>query len=361
MQPGCGKRIGNRQSTLILEDTWAGNLPVKFKRNIPPNHGNAPKHVKEPIRGRSWDASKVWHYFNRSDAQRNLFTYIPQQEKEDEIIWLHKENGNYLRWRIFCWRLAHDALPTRGNLVKRRIEINPSCVFCGNKESSDHMFLNCEITKRIWSSSDLDLVAILWAIWLHRNNVIFGNVKPNPQEVLNLTNIELERWYRGFEESTGKGDKSTLTSIIKDKKITSWSWGNTIQEENILKIDGAWKVMKNGGIQATYGWVMEHGNRCIQEKANRIFAASPLQAEAQAMLEGISSARIEWLTVAIFTDFERMIQTLHKPESAPTNCYFLILDILFVLKTFTACSIYKVCRSNVRRAHELATQARQGP
>ncbi|KAL2939182.1 hypothetical protein RDABS01_023732, partial [Bienertia sinuspersici] len=188
MLPGCGKRIGNGQSTRIVEDTWAGNLPVKFKRNNPPSHDNAPKYVKELLRGRTWDTSKVWYYFNRSDAQRVLSTYIPQHEKEDETIWLPKEDGNYSvksgywffhsqalkreqsnfwkilwksqmsqRWKIFCWKMVHDALPTRENLAKRRIKIDPSCVFCGNKESSDHLFLNCEFSRRIWSSSNLGI------------------------------------------------------------------------------------------------------------------------------------------------------------------------------------------------------------
>ncbi|KAL2929319.1 hypothetical protein RDABS01_034730 [Bienertia sinuspersici] len=351
MLPGCGKRIGNGQSTRIVEDTWAGNLPVKFKRNNPPSHDNAPKYVKELLRGRTWDTSKFWYYFNRSDAQRVLSTYIPQHEKEDETIWLPKEDGNY-SVKSGYWFFHSQALKReQSNFWKILWKSQMSQrwkIFCWKMLSDKH--------KQLWPI----LVAILWAIWLHRNNVIFRNDNPNPQEVLNLTKLELGRWFRGFGESMEKRDKGNLV-LNEKRKETNWSWGNAFQVDNILKIDGAWKKTKNGGIRAAYGWVMERGNRCIREEASRIFAASPLQAEAQAMLEGISSARMDWTTVEVWTDSERMIQMLHKPESAPTNCYFLILDILSVLKTFATCSIYKVCRSNVRRAHELATQARQGP
>ncbi|KAL2941021.1 Serine hydroxymethyltransferase 2 [Bienertia sinuspersici] len=72
----------------------------------------------------------------------------------------------------------------------------------------------------------------------------------------------------------------------QDEELRSWKWGTTIREENILKIDGGWKETRSGEIRAAYGWVMERGNNWIQDKASRIFAAFPLQAEAHAMLEG---------------------------------------------------------------------------
>ncbi|KAL2944643.1 hypothetical protein RDABS01_032990 [Bienertia sinuspersici] len=147
------------------------------------------------------------------------------------------------RWRTFCWKLAHDALPTRDNLVKRKIKTNPTCVFCGNKESLDHLFLDCEITKRIWSSSPLGLkisacpspstpswfknmfiylhkisdnhkqlwpilVATMWAIWIHKNNIIFRKEK-------------------GFRESIGIVAINPQ-NLTNERKLTSWSWGDTI-------------------------------------------------------------------------------------------------------------------------------------
>ncbi|KAL2931942.1 Ribonuclease HII, partial [Bienertia sinuspersici] len=229
MLPGCGKRIGNGQSTRIVEDTWAGNLPVKFKRNNPPSHDNAPKYVKELLRG---------------------------------------ELGTPQKFGIIS------------------IEVTP-------KGSSQ--LISPNMKRRMKQSGYL------------RRMGTTRNDNPNPQEVLNLTKLELGRWFRGFGESMEKRDKGNLV-LNEKRKETNWSWGNAFQVDNILKIDGAWKKTKNGGIRAAYGWVMERGNRCIREEASRIFAASPLQAEAQAMLEGISSARMDWTTVEVWTDSERMIQ-----------------------------------------------------
>ncbi|KAL2944642.1 hypothetical protein RDABS01_032989, partial [Bienertia sinuspersici] len=78
MLPGCRKRTGNGQSTLILEETWAGNASVKFKRNIPLNQEDVTIQVKELMRGRAWNASIVWKWFNKGDAQRILSMCIPQ-------------------------------------------------------------------------------------------------------------------------------------------------------------------------------------------------------------------------------------------------------------------------------------------
>ncbi|KAL2930282.1 hypothetical protein RDABS01_035692 [Bienertia sinuspersici] len=74
-------------------------------------------------------------------------------DREDETIWIHREDGKYFvksgywflqdlkqprkessdfwkilwkaqlsqRWRSFCWKLVHNALPTKDNLRKRKV------------------------------------------------------------------------------------------------------------------------------------------------------------------------------------------------------------------------------------------------
>ncbi|KAL2942576.1 Glycogen [starch] synthase [Bienertia sinuspersici] len=151
---------------------------------------------------------------------------------------------------------------------------------------------------------------------------------------------ETERWYKGFEENKEK-ERTGSQNLINHGEITSRKWGNNIQEDNILKMDGAWKEMKNGEIRAAYGWVMGQGSRCIQERASKMYATSPFQAEAHALLEGSSNARNEWSQIVIWTDSTELTQLLHKPESAPSSCYFLIIDILNVLKSFSPVKFIK--------------------
>lgn len=56
--------------------------------------------------------------------------------------------------KIFGWRLLKDRLATKDQLQKWIIIENPDltlCVFgCGNFEDSRHLFLNCQIVRRVW-------------------------------------------------------------------------------------------------------------------------------------------------------------------------------------------------------------------
>ncbi|KAL2943655.1 Bacterial non-heme ferritin [Bienertia sinuspersici] len=157
------------------------------------------------------------------------------------------------RWKNFCWKTIQNALPTKDNLVKRAVEIDPTCVFCGERETTDHLFLSCEITRRIWSSSVLGLripsyptpsfpmwfknmftylqrtsvdsnriwpylVAVTWAIWIHRNNIIFRKEDLNPRAILSLADAVFERWYKGFGDNKGREQTDVYNLINRGKQ-----------------------------------------------------------------------------------------------------------------------------------------------
>ncbi|GJR66188.1 putative RNA-directed DNA polymerase [Tanacetum coccineum] len=60
---------------------------------------------------------------------------------------------------IYAWRIAMNRLPTKDNLTRFGIQINPiSCLFCGlEDETRDHCFLQCSKIKLIWFK--------LWSWW----------------------------------------------------------------------------------------------------------------------------------------------------------------------------------------------------
>ncbi|KAL2923047.1 hypothetical protein RDABS01_014538 [Bienertia sinuspersici] len=385
MLPGCGRRVGSGQQSSVLEEVWAGKALVKFKNTISLDQREKPKVVKDLMRGRAWDATKVWQWFDKRDSLSILSTYIPQQEKEDETIWIHKRNRGYsvkkgywflqnstkqesqttAFWKIF-WK---SKMSQRWkNFLKRGIEVEPTCVFCGERETTDHLFLNCEITWRIWSSSVLGLRNPSYPaqVSLCGSKIMFTYLqrtsaekeKLNPRTILYLADAEIEQWYKGFRDNKER-EQTGVHNFINQWETTSWKWGTNTQGDNILKIDGAWKEIEIGEFRAAYGWVLEQGSRCIQQRASKVFAASSLQAEAHALVDGSLKARNDWLQIEIWTDSIELIQLLHKPENAPSSCYFLIIDILNVLKSFSACRVYKVNRSCIRKAHVLATQARK--
>ena len=111
------------------------------------------------------------------------------------------------------WNLGRGAILTKDNLARRRWKGSLTCCFCNRNESIQHLFFYCYIAKNIWriiyfalkiempvninhiigswaSNSDLrykkllltGTSALLWSIWLTRNEVAF-NHKPIPSIV----------------------------------------------------------------------------------------------------------------------------------------------------------------------------------
>ena len=102
------------------------------------------------------------------------------------------------------WQLFQDAILTRDVMKKRGWKGNPKCSFCGENETSQHLFFACPVAKVTWRSvacmlgTDLcpnslwqayswcyvyfpngeifytvGIAALCWAIWTCRNGVTF--------------------------------------------------------------------------------------------------------------------------------------------------------------------------------------------
>ena len=112
------------------------------------------------------------------------------------------------------WLLENNAVLTKDNLLRRNWVGSPSCYFCQNNESIDHLFFMCPVAKVIWGMVGLCIgatnipnnlsqakiwfvhwlpggeqiytfcmAAICWAIWKKRNEACFDNK-------------QLRNWYR---------------------------------------------------------------------------------------------------------------------------------------------------------------------
>ena len=112
---------------------------------------------------------------------------------------------------ILIWRVLLDRIPTRLNLSNKGIDI-PSvlCPFCSNDvETSQHIFLACDIAERIWklifkwlnipffSAANVGVIfqfidglhlkstkkmciegifcCTIWTIWKYRNDLVFSS------------------------------------------------------------------------------------------------------------------------------------------------------------------------------------------
>jgi len=55
---------------------------------------------------------------------------------------------------IFAWRLLRDRLPTKNNLVRRRVLQSTNIMYiagCGCSETAEHLFIGCNIFGSIWN------------------------------------------------------------------------------------------------------------------------------------------------------------------------------------------------------------------
>ncbi|XP_026379379.1 uncharacterized protein LOC113274095 [Papaver somniferum] len=67
-------------------------------------------------------------------------------------------NGSLFIWSLKCphkvgfflWIIAHERLPTRDMMLRRRIDVPVNCLFCSATETTPHLLLHCEFTRKVW-------------------------------------------------------------------------------------------------------------------------------------------------------------------------------------------------------------------
>ena len=126
--------------------------------------------------------------------------------------------------RIFLWQICHNALPSRGTLLRRGIQLDPVCVACSvDIEDTDHLFMHCPMARQVWDlavahswlpslpfpNTDSPLreelhlliqnrypcvdrvVLLLWSIWKSRNALVFREESPSLMGTLLLSLIHI--------------------------------------------------------------------------------------------------------------------------------------------------------------------------
>lgn len=145
---------------------------------------------------------------------------------------------------------------TRDNLLKRNMKKPEDCVFCSCHETVCHLFFECVVAKEIWSAATillerplgahlesiaslwvagkpLDHVnticsAILWAIWKHRNNMIFNGVPwISVKQIWWMTLNFIRKWRLIFKElmlPQMEIFEERLLLLIKRSLLLKWGW-----------------------------------------------------------------------------------------------------------------------------------------
>lgn len=116
------------------------------------------------------------------------------------------------------WKLANDALPTRGTLARRGVMLDSRCPICQTEESREHLFFVCSWTQQVWirfiSQAGLEMgqnsvedwlieaseiaggprrnqddswrryIVICWVIWKAMCKLVYENVQPYVDSIM---------------------------------------------------------------------------------------------------------------------------------------------------------------------------------
>ena len=120
----------------------------------------------------------------------------------------------------FLWRACSDILPTRVNLLRRKIQIDPQCslcgqsdtIFCGNVhlltmsgrwlvgkssyEAFSFYLLARAMVERLDVKELENWAMIAWSLWNARNRFHFERVQTHPTVILRVATSLLEEYQR---------------------------------------------------------------------------------------------------------------------------------------------------------------------
>ncbi|XP_039688673.1 uncharacterized protein [Medicago truncatula] len=175
-----------------------------------------------------WLPDPVEGYTVRGSYRLLTTKDVPLRDPATSLIW---HNQVLLKVSLFAWRLLHDRLPTKVNLVQRRVldtEASMCVSDCGMSETAQHLFLTCDAFSSLWplvrhwlgiigvdtnvlldhffqfvnltgggkaTRDFLQLIWLLcvWVLWNERNNRLFNNVVTSiPRLVALLTHLVLQ-------------------------------------------------------------------------------------------------------------------------------------------------------------------------
>jgi hypothetical protein len=175
-------KIGNGAQTRFWEDVWLGETSLANQypslynivhyKNVSVAHvlAHTPLNIgfRRVLSGNTW---AVWLQL----CEKLMSVQLTQET--DRFVWkltttglftvksmykdLMNDHTPYLRkylWKIkfllkikiFMWFLSNKVLLTKDNLAKRMWTGCTKCVFCGEQETVEHLFISCTFAKLLW-------------------------------------------------------------------------------------------------------------------------------------------------------------------------------------------------------------------
>ncbi|XXG86094.1 hypothetical protein AAC387_Pa11g1057 [Persea americana] len=276
-------QIGSGQHILIGKDPWLPDMDNGFiTTNLNEDIATAPVSSLMISDQRRWDYDIVADIFDTTDKDLILQIPLSNLRNSDVWYWLADPQGSYSvhscykmqssmtdispsciwrrMWRLrvpgkvknLIWRAAMNVLPTADNLIRRRVEVMPTCSFYNAySETITHALVDCDFAKSCWISSSIGyvgncssflvwlehifsrcskeecnlVVMICWRIWINRNDKIWNNKHGRVNHILNSAGQFLFQWQTVRKQNLFiYDDPSTLIqgSVCWEKPQLGW-------------------------------------------------------------------------------------------------------------------------------------------
>jgi ribonuclease HI len=298
-------------------------------------------------------------------------------EKNWKAVWSIQAPG---KMKVVLWRMIHDCLPTGHQLIHRHIPADGGCVFCGQLERVEHLFLFCPFARSVWKvvkeqyplqlqrkklvhakqwvfdflrrESGIHatvLAATCWHIWQARNDIRNNEVVLHPARVASQILAYVEMIVT-FLFKAPKPDK--VTGVIPGPRWCPPPTGVVAVNVDAALFPAARRM----------GWgavLRDHCGAfvlCVREGLE-VFP-TPELAEALAVRRALMVAKEHGvMKVALVSDCLSLIQRINSRIQDRSSAGSVIGDIKSLATDFESCSFSFSSRNSNVVAHKLARSA----
>ena len=406
----CGAcwRIGSGQKVQIWQHTWLPSKPTT--------------HVLSPIL-EGWEKTTVdalineenWTWNNDVLAglfvpeEAELITRIPLSKHpiEDKLYWPWTQNGQYTcksgyrflkeeeevvrpevaqngdrnLWRSiwslrvpnrvknFLWHACHDAIPTKANLMRRHILVDPMCERCWKEEETPlHALWSCSELSTVWSLSQWSSRKIsgvtnfrellswilnnqgnselfgmtTWGIWSQRNQVHNHQPCYTSDQIVPQAKERLNEFFAVLPPVPAKAPKPQVVWKPPDRMLVK------------INFDGA--IFKTENRSRTGVVIRDHTGAILASQAQSFSPAlTPVEIEvvaaARALEFGLETGSVEAILEG---DSELIMNSLKAGGDTIALVQPLVQDAI-IFSNFYTKLLYSHCRrDNNKLAHSLA-------
>ncbi|CAL1412758.1 unnamed protein product [Linum trigynum] len=417
---GLRWQIGDGTTTPLLSSNWVPRIHpdgLVYNPRVLPDEAE-PKVDAVIIQGAGrWCDESLSQWFPPVICQAIKAIPLPRDTVADKLIWHESRDGLFSlktayhlavrldkqggRWRsmaswmdwpswirlwnadlppklkIFLWQLFHRLLPTTEALIEKKVQVLPRCPVCwAEKETLEHLFLDCPVARSLWEHSGLEdlgeglprhtfplflkklmvlihqpqmvmaVVAVLWRIWRSRNWVVFEGKQYGIPALMRQLNQQYLEW----------------VNLPKDRVMPTLTprmvGGGTESAPSLLTC--MWDGATRGGSHSAGGMVLFDSEGRILHARGVHFPDidDPMTAELLTLREGLRWCLELGFTEANFQgDARVVIDKVNNRDSCDNQVGAVLEEVIQFLAVHSSLNVRFVGRRSNRVTHLVARKA----